>query len=348
MLEEMFTPKVVMLRARTKPLRHLLIGLAGLLLLPSFGSSADHLRVAKGGYSPGTPPYFSYAIPFLLQQGIVVEDVLMSSGSLAGQALSSGDIKVLLTTGAIALQANMSGGELVIIAGAVHKLPYQIVARPEIKSAADLKGKRVGISRFGSSSEWIIRLGLGRLGLNPDRDFSMIQIGGPGERFLAMQSNAIQATLLAPPLTTMALQKFGMNELLDVSKLDVSYPLESVTTTRSFLQSNRPLLKRFLMGLASALYNYQDDPQSGIAFQAKQFKFTPDQAEIAYRASARVMHADLRLPDTTVLDPAIKEIAARIDKARAINLADLRVVDGSLRQELVNEGFFERFAKRNH
>jgi hypothetical protein len=124
--------------------------------------------------------------------------------------------------------------------------------------------------------------------------------------------------------------------------------LESVTTTRSFLQSNRPLLKRFLMGLASALYNYQDDPQSGIAFQAKQFKFTPDQAEIAYRASARVMHADLRLPDTTVLDPAIKEIAARIDKARAINLADLRVVDGSLRQELVNEGFFERFAKRNH
>src|SRR6187549_3273036 len=118
-----------MLSVRTRTLRHLLIGFACLLLLPSLSWSADHLRVAKGGYSPGTPPYFSYAMPFFLHQGIVVEDVLMSSGSLAGQALSSGDIKVLLTTGAIALQANMSGGELVIIAGAVHRLPYQIVAR---------------------------------------------------------------------------------------------------------------------------------------------------------------------------------------------------------------------------
>jgi NitT/TauT family transport system substrate-binding protein len=309
-------------------------------------AAVDRIRVAKGGYSPSTPPYFTYAAPFLQKYDILVEDILMSSGSLAGQALSSGDIKLLLTTGAIAMQANMGGGDLVIIAGAVHKLPYQIVARPEIKSAADLKGKRVGISRFGSSSEWIIRLGLGKLGLDADRDFAMVQIGGPSDRYIALQSNAIQATLLAPPLTTMAVQKAGMKELLDVSKLDVLYPLESITTTRSFLQSNRPLLKRFLMGLATALYNYQDDPQSGIAFQAKQFKFTPDQAEIAYRSSARAMHADLRLPDAAVLDSAMKEIAARVEKARNMNPADLKVIDGSLRQELVNEGFFERFNKK--
>jgi NitT/TauT family transport system substrate-binding protein len=320
--------------------------LCGSLTLTNFVSAADRIRVAKGGYSPSTPPYFTYAAPFLLKQDIVVEDILMSSGSLAGQALSSGDVKLLLTTGAIAMQANMAGGELVIIAGAVHKLPYQIVARPEIKSAADLKGKRVGISRFGSSSEWIIRLGFAKLGLDADRDFAMIQTGGPGDRFMAMQSNTIQATLLAPPLTTMAVQKAGMNELLDVSKLDVPYPLESVTTTRAFLQSNRPLLKRFLMGLATALYNYQDDPQSGIAFQAKQFKFTSDQAEIAYRASARAMHPDLRLPDAAVLDSAMKEIAARVEKARGMNPAELKVIDGSLRQELVNEGFFERFNKK--
>src|SRR5215471_11799287 len=238
-----------------------LIALVYASLAPfSLSPAAERIRVAKGGYSAATPPYSTYAAPFLLKQDIVVEDILMSSGSLAGQALSSGDVKLLLTTGAIAMQADMAGGDLVIIAGAVHQLPYQIVARPEIKSAADLRGKRVGISRFGSSSEWIIRLGLAKLGLDADRDFAMIQIGGPGDRFTALQSNAIQATLLAPPLTNMAVQKTGMKELLDVSKLDVSYPLESVTTTRSFLQSNRALLKRFLMGLATALYNYQDDP----------------------------------------------------------------------------------------
>lgn len=316
----------------------------GLSMFVSPAHSADALRVAKGGYSPSTPPYFSYAAPFLLKQGIAVEDVWMSSGSLAGQALTSGDIKLLLTTGAIALQANLSGGDMVIIAGAVHKLPYQIVARPEIKSAADLKGKRVAISRFGSSSEWLIRLGLSKLGLNPDRDFSMLQIGGPGDRFAAMQSNAVQATLLAPPLTQTAV-KAGMTELLDVSKLDVSYPLESVITTRTFLNGNRPLLKRFLIGLSTALYDYQSNARTGIAFQVKHFKFNQEQAEIGYRASAAAMHPDLRLPDAAVLDPAMKEIASRVEKARAMNVADLRVTDNSLRQELANEGFFDRFKK---
>ena len=311
------------------------------LPLPGTVAAADRIRVAKGGYSPSTPPYFTYAAPFLLKQDILVEDVLMSSGSLAGQALNSGDVKVLLTTGSIAMQANLAGGNLVIIAGAVHRLPYQIVARPEIKTAADLKGKRVWISRFGSSSESIIRFGLAKLGLDADRDFTIVQIGGTGDRYLALQSNTIQATVLAPPLTNAAVQK-GMKELIDVSKLDLLYPLESVTTTRTFLQSNRPLLKRFLMGLATALYNYQNDPQSGIAFQAKQFNFSREQAEIAYHASARVMHPDLRLPDAAVLDSAMKEIAARVEKARAMNPADLKVIDGSLRQELVNEGFFER------
>jgi NitT/TauT family transport system substrate-binding protein len=307
-------------------------------------AGADRIRVAKGGYSPSTPPYFTYAAPFFAKQDILVEDVLMSSGSLAGQALSSGDIKIALTTGSIAMQANVAGGDLVIIAGAVHRLPYQIVARPEIKAAADLKGKRVGISRFGSSSESVVRFGLTKLGLNPDRDVAIVQIGGTGDRYIALQTNTIQATVLAPPLTNAAVQK-GMKELIDVSRLDLLYPLESVTTTRGFLQSNRPLLKRFLMAFAAALYNYQNDPESGIAFEGKQFKFNREQAEAAYHASARVMHPDLRLPDAAVLDSAMKEIAGRVEKARGMNLSDLKVIDGSLRQELVNEGFFDRFKK---
>jgi NitT/TauT family transport system substrate-binding protein len=320
--------------------------MSGLLSGPSAGLSADKLRVATGGYSPSIPPYFSYAVPFLLKQDIDVEDVRMSSGSLSGQALSSGDVKLLLTTGAIALQANMAGGEMVIIAGVTHRLPYQIIARPEIKTAADLKGKRVGISRFGSSSEWVIRLALAKLGLDPDKDFALIQAGGQGERLAAMQSNAIQATQLAPPISNNAVQKLGMRELMDVSKLDITYPLVSVITTRSFLQGNRPLVKRFLAALTTALHAYREDPQSGIAFQAKQFKFGLDQAEIGYRSSVRVMHADLRVPGPPELDFAMKEIAGRVEKARGMNSADLRAVDGSVREELSRDGLFERLARR--
>jgi NitT/TauT family transport system substrate-binding protein len=326
----------------------LVLGAIGLFLTaPHASFSADKMRVATGGYSPSIPPYLTYAVPFLQKQDIEIEDIRMSSGSLSGQALSAGDVKLLLTTGAIALQANMAGGEMVIIAGVTHKLPYQIIARPEIKTAADLKGKRVGISRFGSSSEWVIRLALAKLGLDPDRDFAMVQAGGQGERLAAMQSNAIQATQLAPPISNNAVQKLGMRELMDVSKLDISYPLQSIITTRSFIKSNRPLLKRFLTAFTTALHHYQADPQSGIAFQAMQFKLAADQAEIGYRSSARVMHPDLRLPDRPELDLAMKEIAARIEKARGMKPAELRAVDPSLRQELAKEGVFERLASKN-
>src|SRR5689334_23443798 len=127
-----FILEVLMSPPKKKILGLAALAVSALLTAVSFAGAADRLRVAKGGYSPSTPPYFTYAAPFLQKYDILVEDVLMSSGSLAGQALSSGDVKVLLTTGAIAMQADMAGSDLVIIAGAVHKLPYQIVARPEI------------------------------------------------------------------------------------------------------------------------------------------------------------------------------------------------------------------------
>ena len=315
------------------------------LALPPFLPAADKLRVATGGYSPSVPPYFTFAAPFLRRQDIEIEDILMSSGSLSAQALASGAVKVVLTTGAVALQANIAGGEMVIIAGTVNRLPYQIVGRGDIKSPALLKGKRVAISRFGSSSEWLLRLGLAKLGVDPDKDVTLIQIGGQSDRLAALNSNAVQATLLAPPISTNAVKKLGMKELVDMSELDVAYPLQAVITTRGFLQENRPLLKRFLKGLGAALHQYKNGPQAGANFQIKQFRLVPEDAEAGYGASSRVTDFDLRIPGRPALELAFKEIAARVEKARKMGVADLHVVDESLRNELVHERFFEQLGR---
>ncbi len=320
----------------------LLVGFA----LPSGVPGRDMMRVATGGYSPSVPPYFTFAAPFLRQQDIEIEDILMSSGFLSAQALASGAVKVVLTTGAVALQANIAGGEMVIVAGTVNRLPYQIVGRGDIKSPALLKGKRVAISRFGSSSEWLIRLGLMKLGIDPDRDVILIQIGGQSDRLAALNSNAVQATLLAPPISTNAVKKLGMRELADLSELDVTYPLQSVITTRSYLQENRPLLKRLLKGLGTALHHYDDDPQAGIKFQMKLLKLSADDAEIGQRSSAKVTDFDLKVPDRSALELALKEIAARVEKARKMSLADIHVVDETLRNELIQERFFEQSGRR--
>jgi NitT/TauT family transport system substrate-binding protein len=305
----------------------------------------DRMRVATGGYSPSIPPYATFAAPFYRQQDLEVESILMSSGTISGQALAAGEVKAIVTTGPVAMQANLSGGDMVIIAGLIHKFPYQIVARGEIKTAADLKGKRVGISRFGSSSDWLVRLGLAKLGVDADKDVTILQIGEQGARLTALQSNAIQATPLVPPLSTQAVRKLGMKELVDLAELDVTYPLQVVITTRSFLQTNRPLLKRFLKSFASGVHHYKTDAQAGINFQMKQFKLNREDAEIGYRYSAKVLDPTLSLPNQAAFDVALKEIALRVEKARTMTIDSLRVVDASLRNELAKEGVFEQGAK---
>ena len=303
--------------------------------------AVDKIRVATGGYSPSIPPYVSFAASSFRQLDLEVESILMSSGTTSGQALAAGEVRAIVTTGPVAIQANLGGGEMVIIAGLIHKFPYQIVGRAEIKTPDLLKGKRVGISRFGSSSDWLMRLGLAKLGLDPDKDVTILQIGEQNARLAALQTNAVQATPLVPPLSTQAVRKLGMRELVDLAELDITYPLQVVITTKSFLQTHRPLLKRFLKGFASALHQYKTVPQAGINFQMKQFKLSQEDAEIGYRYSAKVLDSTLSLPNQAALDVAHKEIAVRVEKARTTNIADLRVMDGTLRNELAKEGLFD-------
>ena len=311
----------------------------------SMANAVDKVRVATGGFSPSVPPYFTYAKSALLKQDIEVEDVLMSSGSLSAQALASGQVKVVLTTGAVVPQFNLSGGDMVIIAGTINRLPYQIVGRGEIKTPALLKGKRVAISRFGSSSEWLVRYGLAKMGLDPDKDVVIIQVGAQSARLAALQSNAAQATLLAPPISTSAVQKLGMVQLADLADLDITYPLQSVITTRAYLRDSRPMLKRLLRGLVLAIRQYREQPQAGIDFQIKQFKVPADEAEIGYRSSIKVTDPDFKLPDASALDLTLKEIAARVEKAKKMTVAELNLVDDSLRMELVKEGLFTAAVK---
>ncbi len=314
----------------------------------SLAHAADRVRVATGGFSPSVPPYFTYAKSVLLKQDIEIEDVLMGSGSLSAQALASGQVKVVLTTGAVVPQFNLSGGDMVIIAGTINRLPYQIVARGEIKTAALLKGKRVAISRFGSSSEWLVRYGLVKMGLDPDKDVVIIQTGQQAARLAALQSNAAQATLLAPPISTTAVQKLGLVQLADLADLDITYPLQSVITTRAYMRDSRPLLKRLLRGLALAIRQYREQPQAALDFQIKQFKVSPEEAEIGYRSSIKVTDPELKLPDASALDLTVKEIATRVEKAKKMTVAELNLVDDSLRAELVKEGLFSAAVKGGH
>jgi hypothetical protein len=94
-------------------------------------------------------------------------------------------------------------------------------------------------------------------------------------------------------------------------------------------------------GLGLAFKQYREQPQDGIAFQMKQFKLPNDLAEAGYRSSVSVMEPELKPPDNSALDLVVKELAVRIEKAKTVTPAELRMVDDSIRLELVKEGLFK-------
>ena len=147
--------------------------------------------------------------------------VYVSGGSTAIQAMVSGDIDLGQLTGAPGVTANLRGADIVYIAMSDDRMGYQLVTRREVKNAADLKGKRIGISRFGSSSEFGARVLLKKAGIDP-KDVSILQIGNEAERLAALKSGNIDGSVFNAPFGSEA-KKFSLNIVADAVALGIPY-----------------------------------------------------------------------------------------------------------------------------
>jgi ABC-type nitrate/sulfonate/bicarbonate transport system substrate-binding protein len=169
------------------------------------------------------------------------------------------ELFIELTAGPAAVRAWARGGKEITFIGAVgNRLDYVLVTVPSVRNAEELKGKRVGVSQLGASPDFIARLGLRQMGLNPERDVTIVPIGSPGERWAALNAGHVHASLFQPPFTLRA-RKSGFLTLLDFSTLDFPYILSGVLTTRSFIRSDRETVMNFMRGLADGMDFYRDE-----------------------------------------------------------------------------------------
>ena len=133
------------------------------------------------------------------KNGLDVQLIYFSGGTTSVMALVSGESPIIQTGAPPIVNAVLGGSDPVMIAGGVVTLDYWLLSRPEIKTPEQLKGGAVAISRFGSSSDFIVRYALQRIGLTPVKDVAILQIGALPDRLAAMESKRVQATVLAPP-----------------------------------------------------------------------------------------------------------------------------------------------------
>jgi ABC-type nitrate/sulfonate/bicarbonate transport system substrate-binding protein len=192
------------------------------------------------------------------KHGVKVLPIFMRGGREAVQALISKDVSLMQQGSSGVITAWAQGAkDLVVIGATGNKLDYIMVSTPAIKKPADLKGKRIGISQLGASTDFIARLALRQLGLN-EKDATLISLGAQGERWAALAGGHIDASVFQPPVTLRA-RKAGMPIWLDFSKTDYEYVVAGPVTTRSFIKAERETVMNFMRGLADGMDFYRDE-----------------------------------------------------------------------------------------
>ena len=189
--------------------------------------------------------------------GVDMELIAFPGGTVGMQSLIAGDIQFATQDGVATLTANLRGANIYFIAGMINTFPFSILSRAEIKAPADLRGKKIVISRYGSSSDTATRAAVEKYGLKPDKDVIILQGGGQSERFAALKAGVVDAAIVSPPLN-LAGRQLGFNEVIDLSESGVPYAHQLIVATKDFLERNPDLTMRTLRALIEGLSLWKD------------------------------------------------------------------------------------------
>jgi NitT/TauT family transport system substrate-binding protein len=311
-----------------------------------YSTQAEALRVGVSGLSAEfTPVWAANERGIFKKYGFESEVIAMQGGTQLAQAIIGGTIPIGVMGGAY-LTAAVRGADLVMIATHMDKFPYSLIVKPAIKRTEDLKGTKLAISRFGSASDAGLRVSLQKLGLNPDKDVTILQVGGQTSRFAALKAGTVDGTVVIPPLSGAA-QRLGYNAVINMTKLGIPYPQEGVVVSRQLLASRRDMVTRFLKAYLEGVRELKVDKEFAIFVIAKYLRMDPKKDREALEDSFQevIIEQMLKVPHINL--EATKTALDLLEKERPANAStDPRdYVDGSLMQELIKSGFIDSLYK---
>lgn len=275
-----------------------------ILFFPSsaLSQSARTLYVGLVSITPTNAPVLAAVDGgYFKKHSLEVKPLVMSGSSTALSAMLSGEVGLITIAGSGVINAHLAGRDAVMIAGTINFAPYELVVSKEIQKIEDLKGKRLGIARFGGSADFLARWGLEKNGLRPGKDVIILQTGGNPERLAAVAQGAIQATLLEQSFAYQA-KKAGFRSLLDYSTIGLDYQHSGIGTTRSFVEKNRDFVNRFLRAVVEGIYRFKHDRAFGL----------------------KVIERHLRITDTDAIQTAYDYIGPKVDQVPYVNLKGMK------------------------
>ncbi len=315
-----------------------------LIQIPSVASPQTYPTIYVGlvSVTPTNAPVLAAVDGgYFRKYGLDVKPLVMSGSSTALAAMLSGEVNLITIAGSGVINAHLAGRDAVMIAGTVNFAPYELVVAKEIQRIEDLKGKRVGIARFGGSADFLARWGLEKNGLRPGKDVIVLQTGGNPERLAAVSQGVIQATLLEQSFAYQA-KKMGLRSLLDYSTIGLDYQHSGIGTTRSFVTKNRDLVSHFLKAMIEGIYRLKNDQAFAFKVIERHLRVTDkDTIRAAYDANV----PPLPLPPFVNLKGMKFLIDTLIEtNPKAKNLKPEQVGDNALLQEIEGSGFLKQIS----
>ena len=231
---------------------------------------AEPIRLAYSAISGAMAPlWVAQDYGYFRRQGLDVQLLYIGGGSVVTQALIGGDVQFVRLGANSVVQASLRGAGLKMIGNTINTLVFSLMARPEIQTAKDLKGKKIGVTRLGGSTDFALDLALKKWGLRRGSDVAVIQTGGMPQLLGAITGGIVDAGVVSPP-TNLTAAKLGLKELVDFGEIGIVYPNSPLATSQQFLDKNRSTALRVLRAYSEGIHRVRTDSSTLSAGQKPQ------------------------------------------------------------------------------
>ncbi len=293
-----------------------------------------HVSIA----GPQLPIYIGVSAGLFKKHRLDEQLIYIPGGSLIVQTMVAGEVAAASLSPATAIPAWNKGADLAVIAGGIERLNHMLMVAPKIRTPNDLRGKRVGISRFGSLTDFALGEALKPHKLIPGRDLTVLQLGGLGERVAALTAGLIDGAVVQVD-QMFQLERLGYTTLIDLRKLAFNYPTQGIVTSRSALRTKRESLKSFLKVYLEGIKILKTERELPIKTIGKYLKITDPEVAGKMLEVYKEIFERIASVNRSVLTSALSTIPDLSAKAATLNLDGF--IDDSLLQELEKDGFIK-------
>ena len=312
---------------------------------PSLG--ADRIRIFYSAITGEQSAFYIVKESGMFQKyGLDPEVIFLDSGTIAVQAMLSGEVQLGLLGATAAIASNLRGSDIKIVAGMINSLTYVLVSDPKITRPEQLKGGKIAISRFGSLSDFGVRFALKRLNV-PLSDVTLLQLGGgQTSRLAALRSGVVQAAIFAPPITRVAREQ-GFHTMLDLMKDKFEYAGSAFAASGAFLREKPDLATRFLRAYVAGIQYGKTHKEESMRITARYMKLDYNKDRASLEETYNVFMQDVvqrkPYPSLDGIQRVLDQIAESDPKAKTAKPEQF--VDTRILSELDHSGFIDALYK---